>query len=69
MKPLTQYGRMALYFQSVPGKTYQIELTERLGGEWVKVVTTSAGWATQRRAVLDRPATTGFYRIVLAAGQ
>ncbi len=62
-------GQFALYFKSIPGKSYVIQSTEMLGGEWHREATVAAGRATQKRVVLDRPPNKVFYRIQLEAAE
>jgi hypothetical protein len=62
-------SQFALYFQSIPGKSYEVQFTGKLGSAWSKAGTIAAGRATQKRVVLDRPVVNGFYRLVLAAAQ
>jgi len=57
-------NQFALYFQSIPGKTYEIEAAEVLGGTWSTVASATAT-TTQKRLLLDRPATQRFYRVVI----
>jgi hypothetical protein len=54
----------ALYFQSVPGKQYEIQSTDELGGTW-KTVQTIIATTTPKRVVLDKPARQAFYRVVV----
>ena len=60
-------GQFALYFQSVPGRSYEIQSTEAVGAEWIHGEIVPAGSATQKRVVLDRPATNAFYRLKIVA--
>jgi hypothetical protein len=57
-------GRFGLYFQSIPGKSYSVQSSGRLGGEWSTVANTTAS-NPQSRVVLDRPAGAAFYRLLV----
>lgn len=57
-------GQFALYFQSVPGMTYELWSCDHLGGEW-SLVSTLAATTTQKRVVLDRPSENAFYRVAV----
>ena len=54
----------ALYFQSVSGKAYQVQRANPLGDAWTTLKTLTAS-TTQKRVVVDTPALTGFYRILV----
>lgn len=55
----------ALYFQSVPGKTYLIQSIGNLsGGPWQYEATVTAT-TTQKRIVLTQPGARRFYRVML----
>lgn len=62
--PLAE-GQFALYFQSVPGKTYSVWRADEAKGQWIKVKDFDAT-TTQKRVVLERPASAGFYRVSVA---
>ncbi len=62
--PLAE-GQFALYFQSVPGKTYSVWRADEATGQWNKVKDFNAT-TTQKRVVLDRPASAEFYRVSVA---
>lgn len=55
-------GQHALYFQSIPGKRYEILSSDLLGGAWASVATVEAT-AVQKRVLVDKPASAAFYRI------
>jgi hypothetical protein len=55
-------GQFALYFQAVPGITYEILSSGSLNGEWATATTLTAT-ASQKRAVLPRPTGNAFYRV------
>ena len=57
-------SQFALYFQSVPGKTYEVQSADALGGSWTPTVSATAT-TTQKRVLLSRPAMQGFYRVVI----
>jgi len=59
-------GQLALYFQSVPGQTYELQAEDVLGGGWKSVTRVSASTG-QKRVVLNRPASTGFYRLMVVS--
>ena len=56
--------RHALYIQTVPGKTYTIQATDALGGQW-QTKTTAAATTAQKRILLTKPATQRFYRVLI----
>jgi hypothetical protein len=55
-------GQFALYFQTVPGRTYDIQSCATLNGEWSMAKTVIAA-TTQKRVALSRPAEKAFYRV------
>ena len=57
-------GQFPLYFQSIPGKTYEVQSAEALGGAW-SVAATASATTTQKRVALDRPMSQRFYRVVI----
>ena len=57
-------AHFALYFESVPGKSYEVQSAEVLGGAW-STATTAAATKTQKRVVLNRPKAHRFYRVVI----
>lgn len=57
-------SQFAWYFQSVPGKVYQVQRADHLGGGWNPVATLVAN-TTQKRAALDKPRAAGFYRLLV----
>ena len=59
-----QEAQHALYFQSVPGRAYVVQSTDRLGQGW-KVETVVTATTRQKRVVLDKPVSQAFYRIVV----
>ena len=58
-------NQFAFYFQSVPGRSYELYHAEVLGGAWTQGATITAT-LTQKRVVVDKPAELGFYRILVA---
>ncbi len=54
----------ALYFQTVPGKKYEIQSTTALSGTWQTETNVSAT-TTQKRVLVNKPANQEFYRVVL----
>jgi hypothetical protein len=56
--------QLALYFQSVPGKVYQIQGANELGGEWHTVATAAAS-TTQKRVVWNKTDPHFFFRILV----
>jgi hypothetical protein len=57
-------NQFALYFQSVPGKSYDVLSSATVNGAWNPVVQITATTA-QKRVVLDRPAGSAFYRVAV----
>jgi hypothetical protein len=57
-------GQYALYFQSVPGRSYVVQRTDRLGGDW-RAETVVTATTSQKRVVLPQPAAQAFYRILV----
>lgn len=57
-------AQRALYFQSVPGRTYAIQSADRLDGSW-QTETTVTATTTQKRALVAQPATQAFYRVLV----
>ena len=55
-------GEFALYFQSVPGQSYEIQSTDAVGGSW-STAATLAATTTQKRVRLAKPAGARFYRV------
>ena len=55
-------GKHALYFQSLPGLRYEILSSETLDGTW-RTATTATATTSQKRALVDQPASAAFYRI------
>ncbi len=58
-------GQWVLYFQSVPGKNYEVLSGASVQGPWT-VVTHLAAAATQKRVLLPWPATNAIYRLKLS---
>jgi hypothetical protein len=56
--------RIALYFQTVPGKNYGVLSSSTLNGPW-NTLTNLTATTTQRRVVLDQPAGNAFYRVMV----
>lgn len=54
----------ALYFQTVPGKQYGIQSLNALGGTW-QTETNVTATTTQKRVLVTKPVSQGFYRLVL----
>jgi hypothetical protein len=54
----------ALYFQSVPGKVYEVQSSDALSGRWTTRQNVTAVSA-QTRVVLEKPASPEFYRLLL----
>lgn len=54
----------ALYFQTVPGKAYEIHSVAAIGGNW-EWVTNVTATTTQKRVVVRKPVDQAFYRLVL----
>ena len=63
-KSLIGATELALYFQSVPGKTYGLQSVDPLGGVW-QTETTVTATTTQKRVVRNRPVATRFYRLTI----
>jgi hypothetical protein len=57
-----QSGQAALYFQTIPAMTYEVQQQERLGGEW-KAVAQIRATTTQKRFVLPNLSGAQFYRV------
>jgi len=57
-------GQHALYFQTVPGRNYEIQSVTAFGGPWQTETNVTATTA-QRRVLVDKALNQGFYRIVL----
>ncbi len=57
-------NEFALFFQSVPGRCYDIESSEDLGGSWRTLKTVYAS-TKQTRAVFARPTGPAFYRLMI----
>ena len=55
----------ALYFQTIPGTIYELQNTPALGSPWKSVATVTATTA-QKRVLVNKPATKGFYRVFLS---
>ena len=58
-------NQFALYFQSVPGKIYELQSTPTLGSPWKSAFTVIAT-TTQKRVLMSKPASKGFYRVLLS---
>lgn len=56
-------SQFALYVQTVPGKTYDIQSRHSLDGAWNTAATVTAS-TTQKRVVLQRPKNPLIYRVV-----
>jgi hypothetical protein len=54
----------ALYFQTVPGRKYEIQRVAVIGGAW-QTETNVTATTTQKRVLLTKPVDQGFYRVVL----
>ncbi len=54
-----------LFFQTVPGRKYEIQSVTAFGGVW-QTETNVTATTTQKRVLIDKPVDQGFYRIVLA---
>ena len=54
----------ALYFQSVPGQSYEIQSRDTLGSAWSTAASVTAT-TTQKRVRLIKPSTQKFYRVVI----
>jgi hypothetical protein len=54
----------ALYFQTVPGRKYEIQRVAAIGSEW-QTETNVTATTTQKRVLLTKPVDQGFYRVVL----
>jgi hypothetical protein len=61
--PLAE-GQFGLYFQSVPGKAYDVLFADKASGTWA-VAQTLTATTQQKRVVFERPAGQAFYRIKL----
>jgi hypothetical protein len=57
-------GQLAFYFQTVPGKTYELQGANSLGGNW-QTMTTVAATTTQKRFVVAPSMDRGFYRLLV----
>jgi len=57
-------GQHAMYFQSVPGRSYVVQRADQLGGGW-RVETVVTATTTQNRVVLQNPAAQAYYRILV----
>ncbi len=57
-------GRHALYFQTVPGRNYEIQSVTAFGGPW-QTETNVTATTTQRRVLVESPANQTFYRVIL----
>jgi hypothetical protein len=57
-------NQLALYFRSIPGKIYELQSTPTLGSAW-KSAFTVTGSTTQKRVLMTKPASKGFYRVLL----
>lgn len=64
-KTTPNQNQFALYFQSIPGEIYEIQACSTLGGPWKSVFTVTSSM-TQKRVLMSRPASTGFYRAFLS---
>jgi hypothetical protein len=53
----------ALYFQSVPERTYELQFAETVTAEWKTVAILNAT-TSQKRVVVSRPQRSGFYRLL-----
>ncbi len=56
--------QFALYFQTIPGTIYELQNSPALGSPWKSVATVTATTA-QKRVLVNKPATKGFYRVFL----
>lgn len=57
-------SQRALYWQSIPGRSYQIQTLTDIGGAW-QALTNMTATTTQKRIVIDPIIEQGFYRVVL----
>jgi hypothetical protein len=57
-------NQFALYFQSIPGKIYELQTTSTIGSPWKSAFTVIAT-TTQKRVLMSKPASKGFYRVLL----
>lgn len=57
-------SKHAFYFQTVPGKHYEIQRMAAFGEAW-QTETNVTATTTQKRVVVDKPVDQGFYRVVL----
>jgi hypothetical protein len=58
-------NQFALYFQSIPGKIYELRSAPTLGSPWKPVFTLIAS-TPQKRVLLSKSVRTGFYRVFLS---
>ena len=58
-------NQFALYFQSIPGKIYELRSAPTLGSPWKSAFTVIAT-TSQKRVLMSKPATNGFYRVFLS---
>jgi hypothetical protein len=54
----------ALYFQTVSGKKYEIQSASVVGGTW-QTETNATATTTQKRVLVNKNNTQGFYRVIL----
>jgi hypothetical protein len=57
-------GQHALYFQTVPGKKYELQSATAIAGVW-QTETNIAATTTQKRVLVSKPVNQGFYRLIL----
>lgn len=54
----------ALYFQTVPGKQYEIQAVTTIAGTW-QTITNLTATTTQKRVLINKPIDQEFYRLIL----
>jgi hypothetical protein len=64
-KTLPAPNQFALYFQSIPGEIYELQSTPILGNPWKSAFTVIAT-TTQKRVLMSKPASKGFYHVFLS---
>lgn len=57
-------NQIALYFQSIPGRIYELQSAPTPGNPWKSAFTVIAT-TTQKRVLMSKPTTNGFYRVFL----
>lgn len=58
-------NQFALYFQSIPGEIYELQSTPTLGSPWKSAFTVISA-TTQKRVLMSKPISKGFYRVFLS---